>query len=445
MKKRVVLALVVLALIGSLVAGWWWSRTAPEQVSGWLAGMGLEQSRAEAYVAWVAGTAPEKDQGPLIASGSIEGESISIVAEMGGRVVAVTAAEGDEVTAGQVLVLLDSRTLEAQKAQAEAAVVAAEAHLASVQAGPHPAEILAAQAALDRALAEREQARLAWQNAEALLAEPQAIDARVVEAETQVDLAQVQVEQAQAQRAAAEARLERYRAQGSMEEKYLYEAHRYQVEAAQAALDGAHASLTGAEEILVALRALRQNPLMLASQVRRAEGQFEVAAAGVGVAAAQLEELRAGPSPEAVAVAQAQVGQAQAAVGLLEAQIAKMRLYSPRTGIVTSRAVQAGETALAGETLLTVADLGEVTLTVYVPESELGAVYLGQRVEVTVDSFPDRLFQGTVAFIAQQAEFTPRNVQTQSDRVNMVFAVRIRLPNPERLLKPGMPADGTFR
>lgn len=444
MKKRAIVVLVVLVLAGGLGAGWWWARTAPEQVHAWLAGAGLEPSRADAFVAWASGTKPDGDESPLIASGSIEGEAISIVAEMGGRIVAVTAEEGDEVTAGQVLVLLDSRALEAQRSQAEAAVAAANAYLASVEAGAHPAEILAAQAALDKAIAERDQARLAWEDAKGLLADPQALDARVVEAETQVDLAHVQVEQAQAQSAAAQARLSRYRAQGSMEDKYLYEVHRYQVDAAQAALDGARASLTGADEILTALRAVRRNPLMLASQVRRAEGQFEVAAAGVGVAAAKLDELRAGPRSEVVAVARAQVAQAEAAVDVLEAQMAKMQLSSPRAGVVTTRAVQAGETALAGATLLTVADLDEVTLTVYVPEAELGAVCLGQPVGVMVDSFPDRVFRGTVSHIAQQAEFTPKNVQTESDRVNMVFAVRIRLPNQERLLKPGMPADATF-
>jgi len=118
-----------------------------------------------------------------------------------------------------------------------------------------------------------------------------------------------------------------------------------------------------------------------------------------------------------------------------------MALTSPHSGVVTSRSANEGEAALAGTTLLTVADLDEVKLTIYVPEDELDSVYIGQEVEVRVDSFPERAFPGTVASIAQQAEFTPKNVQTEKDRVNMVFAVRVRLPNPDHLLKPGMPAD----
>jgi multidrug resistance efflux pump len=82
---------------------------------------------------------------------------------------------------------------------------------------------------------------------------------------------------------------------------------------------------------------------------------------------------------------------------------------------------------------------------VYVPEDELGRVYLGQVVEVEVDSFAGHVFSGTVSYIAQEAEFTPKNVQTEKERVNMVFAVRVRLPNPEHWLKPGMPADAILR
>ena len=96
---------------------------------------------------------------------------------------------------------------------------------------------------------------------------------------------------------------------------------------------------------------------------------------------------------------------------------------------------------MPGSILMTVANLNEVTLTIYVPEDELGRVYLGQEVDVQVDSFPGELFRGTVAHIAQQAEFTPKNIQTEKERVNMVFAVKVRLPNSDHRLKPGMPAD----
>ena len=87
------------------------------------------------------------------------------------------------------------------------------------------------------------------------------------------------------------------------------------------------------------------------------------------------------------------------------------------------------------------ADLDTVTLTVYVPEDQLGLVKIGQEVRVMVDSYPERTFHGEVVYIAAKAEFTPKNVQTKEERVTTVFAVDVKIPNPDHALKPGMPAD----
>ena len=89
-------------------------------------------------------------------------------------------------------------------------------------------------------------------------------------------------------------------------------------------------------------------------------------------------------------------------------------------------------------------NLDQVTLVLYIPENQIGRVQVGQLVTVQVDSFPDRVFIGRVSTIATEAEFTPRNVQTQEERVNMVFAVKVVIPNPDHALKPGMPADATI-
>jgi HlyD family secretion protein len=132
-------------------------------------------------------------------------------------------------------------------------------------------------------------------------------------------------------------------------------------------------------------------------------------------------------------------------VRLVDAQIAQLTLTAPMDGIVTSRSAQVGETATAGAPLLTIANLDEVTLVIYVPENRVGHVRLGQEVEVQVDSFPAQVFVGHVMNIAGEAEFTPRNVQTQEERVNLVFAVKVSIPNADQKLKPGMPADATIR
>jgi HlyD family secretion protein len=119
-------------------------------------------------------------------------------------------------------------------------------------------------------------------------------------------------------------------------------------------------------------------------------------------------------------------------------------LRSPIDGIVLMRAAEPGEITTAGGSLLVVADLNNVTLTVYVPEDKYGNVYLGQEYPVSVDSFPGQVFSGVVTHISDQAEFTPRNAQSISGRKNTVYAVKLSIYNPNLDLKPGMPADVTL-
>ncbi len=209
-------------------------------------------------------------------------------------------------------------------------------------------------------------------------------------------------------------------------------------------LDAAEALEQGAKVTLGQLQSQRDNPLTLQAQATAAEAQARLADAAVGLAQAQVEGLRIGTAPERIAVAEAQVDQAQAARRALELQLEKQVLRAPVAGLVVERMAQQGEVALPGAPLLALANLDEVTLTLYVPEPELGRVSVGAPVSVTVDAYPGRTFPGLVSYISSEAEFTPRNVQTREDRVSMVFAVRVRLPNADHALKPGMPADAAF-
>jgi RND family efflux transporter MFP subunit len=193
------------------------------------------------------------------------------------------------------------------------------------------------------------------------------------------------------------------------------------------------------------LLTVRENPQELDTKVDTAKTRYERAEAAVQAAQAQLEALKAGATQEQITVVEAQVKQAQAAADLLKVQLDKMTLIAPTSGLVMERTVHRGEMAAAGATLMTIANLDEVTLTIYIPEDEIGKVKVGQTVEVSVDSFPGKVFEGRVNYIASEAEFTPKNVQTQKERVNMVFAVKVKIPNPEHKLKPGMPADATIK
>jgi multidrug resistance efflux pump len=162
------------------------------------------------------------------------------------------------------------------------------------------------------------------------------------------------------------------------------------------------------------------------------------------MAQAQVDALLAGATEEEIAVVESQVQQAQAALDSLLVVRDKLVVAAPADGIVLEQSIHEGELAAPGATLLTLGDLDDVTLTVYVPEDKLGQVFIDQQVEVRVDSFPDRAFLGTVVAIAHEAEFTPRNVQTQEERVNMVFAVDVSIPNPDHALRPGLPADAVI-
>jgi len=117
---------------------------------------------------------------------------------------------------------------------------------------------------------------------------------------------------------------------------------------------------------------------------------------------------------------------------------------SPLDGILLTRNLEVGEAVSPGSTLMTIGQLDEVELVVYIPEDRYGEINLGEKVEVRVDSFPGETFSGTVEYISDQAEFTPRNVQTIEGRRATVYAVKLLVPNPDLKLKPGMPADVTF-
>ncbi|MGB9301933.1 MAG: efflux RND transporter periplasmic adaptor subunit, partial [Anaerolineae bacterium] len=334
--------------------------------------------------------------------------------------------------------------LEAQIGQAEAAVSAAEANLARVESGARPGEIATAEAFVTQAIVARDGAERAWKDAVALRNNPQQLNAQIDEARTQVELTERGVAQAQAQLQTVVIQRDAYAGAGDDGSKTRYAALDQQARAAEAAVATAEERQAGAQTQLNNLLQMRDNPVSLNTAVNQAKAQYDDASAAVGVAQASLNALSARPTPEEVAVAQAQVSQAEAALGILEVQLEKMSLYSPLSGLVSNRSIYAGETASSGATLMTIANLDEVRLTVYIPENRYGRIRLGQEVDVQVDSFPGKVYEGQVVYISSEAEFTPRNVQTKEERVNTVFAVKILIPNPEHDLKPGMPADATI-
>jgi HlyD family secretion protein len=377
--------------------------------------------------------------GRLQASGVIQAEEVRIASEFAAQATQVLVQAGGRVAQGDVLVVLDSNALRTSFDAADAALQTAQAELAQVRAAPRPEEVALQRAQVAMAKAQQDGAESAWQAALAVLHDPQELDGQIVTAQGQAALAAQSVQLAAAEQAKARSAADAAE-WGSSERRVL----EFQAQAADADLAAARADERAAQAALQHLQAIRDKPLALQAGVNAAQGAYRVAIAALAVAQADLDDLQAGPTAQELAVAEANLRLAQAQRKLAQAQLDRLVLRAPTDGTVLATMVNVGETVLPGVTLLTVADLSQVYLTVYVPADRLGEVHLGQHVDVTVDSFPGRRFAGQVTYMADQPQYTPRNVATQEERVNTVYGVKIRLPNAEGLLKPGMAGDAVF-
>lgn len=154
-----------------------------------------------------------------------------------------------------------------------------------------------------------------------------------------------------------------------------------------------------------------------------------------------LNEAQEGTRKEEIAVAQANLAEANANLGLSRINLDYTTLRAPTTGVVTVRQAELGEVVSPGSPIVTLADLDHIWLRAYVAETDLGRVHFGQDVVVTTDTYPGKQYRGHISFIASDAEFTPKSVQTYQERVTLVYRIKIDVENPNHELKPGMPAD----
>jgi len=133
--------------------------------------------------------------------------------------------------------------------------------------------------------------------------------------------------------------------------------------------------------------------------------------------------------------------QNKATIDLIQVYIDNSVIRSPINGLVLSKNTEIGEVVSPGSSLLTLGDLSHPWVKIYIKETDLGKVKLGQKAQVKIDTYPDKVFEGKVTYISSQAEFTPKNIQTKEERVKLVFGIKVSLDNPQQILKPGMPAD----
>jgi HlyD family secretion protein len=438
----------------------------------------------------------------LQASGTVESRRVVISSDLGGEVVELNVQEGERVQAGDVLLLLDDTVYSAQRAQAEAGLEAAKGQQAAAQAQEDAsrAGVAAAQANLDAAQAQFDLARagaLREQDASGsrtwVANVPDAFDRpgwyfdqneRIDAAQSLVDAASADLQDAldaltellrgadYAGVAQAEADLAQARAAYVLADQLRREA--VSGEDASDVRSALRASFDQAEQILndaqarmddlldgEAAQALleRRIDLSLARERYRLalEGYYallngeqaltvQAAQASVDAAAAAATQAEAAADAAQAGVESAGqvVDQAQAALDLVLAQIGKLTVRAPITGTVLTVSTTLGETLLPGTPALTLGKLDDLTITVYIPEDRYGEVSLGDQALVSADSFPGQTFKAKVTRIADQAEYTPRNVQTQEERQTTVYAVELTLLDGLDQLKPGMPADVTF-
>ena len=327
--------------------------------------------------------APAEPAGLLSASGRIEGRVTTLTPKTGAWVVALHVDEGQAVRQGDLLATLDDQ-------------------------------------------AQRERVRAAEEQVNGLARRLAAANSQLGMVERQSTL---QIERAAAGQREAEARLARARADLAQADRDAQRSAMLVAKELIAPQEGEHARL----KVEVAANAVREAEEGLVGSDK------QLALARVGLQ--QVEILRA----EREALAR-QRAQADAQLAEQRSHVADFSVKSPIDGRVLTRTVERGERVEAGTPLFTLVDLDRLYVKIYVPEPSIGKVALGQEARVYVDAYPGRAFPARVSRVAQEAEFTPKNVETKEERVKLVFAVEVALgENPDGVLKPGMPADAVIR
>jgi HlyD family secretion protein len=420
-------------------------------------------------------TAEEKNGMVVTASGTIEATQINVAPELAGKVKDVLADEGQSVKAGDPLLSIDDSLLTAQRAVASAQIDSAKAALDTAQAAYATGQ-QHYNAALANALAQEQSSRSAvwhttkpgefeqpvWyfskgERMKAAQAEADATGRKLESALKRLEEVRNSAGSGQfleIEAALAQARISFQNAKavydstaGASDSRTLRDAAQTILEDAELALDEAQQRYEDALETDAAQDVLEARASVMIAQEIYDSAVDNLRALQTGTdsqavitAARTLDQARA-----ALGQAQAAVNTAEASLALIDTQIAKLAVHAPMDGIVLTRNVEPGEFVQAGAAALTMANLDELTITVYVPEDRYGQISLGQQAQVTVDSFPGQTFSAGVIHIADQAEFTPRNVQTVEGRSSTVYAIKLKVTDSESKLKIGMPADVVFK
>ena len=227
-------------------------------------------------------------------------------------------------------------------------------------------------------------------------------------------------------------------------DKLLAGSRKEEIGSAKAQVDQTKADLTRSQADDARNSDLLQKEVISPREYDASHSAFLASQARVNQAQEQYDLVKNGPRREDIDQARARLESAEQSLSLARTQLGYATLTAPQPGVVLSKNVEPGEFVAPGTPVVTLGDLHEVYLRAYVDESDLGRVKLGQGVSITTDTFPGRRYEGHITFISREAEFTPKSVQTEKERVKLVYRIKITVPNPNMDLKPGMPADGVI-
>ncbi|HKV62341.1 MAG TPA: efflux RND transporter periplasmic adaptor subunit [Candidatus Acidoferrum sp.] len=331
----------------------------------------------------------------LQGSGTVEARNIRVGSEVGGRIDKVLVREGDSVQPGQVLITFDDKELRASLEQSRA-------NAEKARRGYRPEEVEEARAAAAQAKADYELKKNGYRQEDIATAQADLERAKADEVRTHLDF-------------------DRY-------------------------------------------DALAKKDLVSKQQLDTAEANWKVAVAQQQSAQHKLDELQRGYRPEEIASAEAHYRQAQATLEKLEhgnrredvdlakaglsydeARFRERQVTAPSAATVEVLDVRPGDLIAPNTPVATLLEKDQIYVRIYIPETEIGRVKVGQKAEVRVDSFPKTVFAGVVEQINQQAEFLPRNVQTREERVHQVIGIKIRINDPAGRVLAGMAADVTLK
>jgi len=401
--------------------------------------------------------AARKNSNAIRVSGNIEVTDAEVSFRIAGRVVERLVTEGEKVKAGQLAARLDDAELAQDVALRQAELRAAQAALAELEAGSRPEEIAQADAAaqkaakaLDELLAGSRPEDIAAAAAAARRAESALNDLLAGSRPQEIAVAEATLDRTKVEEARLKVDFGRQEA--------LYKKGAVAAQDHDTAKSNYEVGVAKRREAEEQLKLVQEGPRKFQIQQARdalAESKAKLdlvrkgprvetidqARAALAEAKAHAELVRKGPRKETIDQAKARVDQAREAVAEAQTRLSYATITSPLTGVVLSKNIEPGEYVAPGTPVVTVGDLVNVWLRAYINESDLGRVNLRQPARVTTDTYPGKVFEGRVSFISSQAEFTPKNVQTERERVKLVYRVKIDIPNPKTELLPGMPAD----